>query len=108
MSIAYFLVDIVLPQNERPSLLRDARSAPLMAQGANMVRGVLPPSLQLKTTAVSEDTQRTLSRAREAHEAMGALSSPAVPIPPKPQEAPPPSYKPAEQRELNRLIDNSH
>jgi membrane protein required for colicin V production len=104
VSIAYFLVDMVLPQNERPTLLRDARSAPLLAQGASMVRGVLPPSLQLKTTTVSEDTQRTLSQAREAHEAMGALATPAVPIPPKPQDAPPPNYKPTDQRGMDQLI----
>jgi hypothetical protein len=39
---------------------------------------------------------------------MGALATPAVPIPPKTQEPPAPSYKPADQRELNRLIDNAH
>jgi hypothetical protein len=39
---------------------------------------------------------------------MGALSSPAVPIPPKPEDAAAPSYKPTDQRELNRLIDNAH
>jgi membrane protein required for colicin V production len=108
VSIAYFLVDVVLPLNERPSLLRDARSAPLLAQGADMVRGVLPASLQLKSATVSEDAQRVLGQEKAAHAAMGALSSPAVPIPPKPQDVPAPSYKPTDQRELNRLIDNSH
>ena len=37
---------------------------------------------------------------------MGALSNPA-PIPPKPADAPAPAYKPAEQRDLDRLINNS-
>jgi membrane protein required for colicin V production len=108
VSIAYFLMDIILPPNDRPSWLRDARSEPLLAQGADMVRGVLPASLQLKNASTMEDTQRVLGQAKAAREAMGALSNPAVPIPPKPQDAPAPSYKPAEQRELNRLIDNSH
>ncbi|MBV8118749.1 MAG: CvpA family protein [Alphaproteobacteria bacterium] len=108
VSIAYFLVDITLPPNDRPSWFLDARSQPLLTEGANMVRGVLPASLQLKSASTLEDTQRALGQAKAARDAMGALSSPAVAIPPKPQEAPVTSYKPADQRELNRLIDNSH
>ena len=73
-----------------------------------MVRGILPASLQLKSAAASEESQRATNQAKAALDAMGALSRPAVPIPPKPQDAPAPSYKPTDQRELNRLIDNSH
>ena len=54
-----------------------------------------------------DEAERGLGQAKAAHDAMGALASPAAPIPPKPQDAPTPSYKPADQRELNRLIDNS-
>lgn len=104
VSIAYFVVDITLPPNDRPSWLQDARSQPLLAQGADMLRGVLPESLQLKSM---DEAERGLGQAKAAHDAMGALASPAAPIPPKPQDAPTPSYKPADQRELNRLIDNS-
>jgi membrane protein required for colicin V production len=107
VSIAYFVVDITLPPNDRPSLLREARSEPLLAQGADMLRGVLPESLQLKNASVMDDAQRTFGQAKAARDAMGALSSPAVPIPPKSQDGQTPSYKPADQRELNRLIDNS-
>ncbi len=107
VSIAYFVVDITLPPNDRPSLLREARSEPLLAQGADMLRGVLPKSLQLKNPLVMDDAQRTFGQAKAARDAMGALSSPAVPIPPKSQDGQTPSYKPADQRELNRLIDNS-
>lgn len=104
VSIAYFVVDITLPPNDRPSWLQDARSQPLLAQGADMLRGVLPESLQLKSM---DEAERGLGQAKAAHDAMGALASPAAPIPPKPQDAATPNYKPADQRELNRLIDNS-
>jgi membrane protein required for colicin V production len=107
VSAAYFLIDITLPPNDRPSWLRNARSEPLLAQGADMVRGVLPASLQLKSATATDDTQRVIGQAKAARDAMGALSNPAVPIPPKVQNGPAPSYKPTEQRELNRLIDNS-
>lgn len=108
VSIAYFLIDIALPPNDRPGWLMDARSQPMLAQGADVVRDVLPASLQLKSAAAVDDTQRMLGQARTAREAMGALSTPAVPIPPKPQQATAPTYKPSDQRDLNRLIDNSH
>jgi hypothetical protein len=62
----------------------------------------------LKSVATVDDTQRMLGQARTAREAMGALSTPAVPIPPKPQQAAAPTYKPSDQRDLNQLIDNSH
>ena len=107
VSIAYFLIDLTLPPNDRPGWLRDARSQPLLAQGADMVRGVLPKSMQLKGAAMIDDAQRSVGQAKAAHDAMGALSTPAVPIPPKSPVEQAPSYKPTDQRELNRLIDNS-
>jgi membrane protein required for colicin V production len=108
VSIAYFLVDIALPPNDRPSWLMDARSQPMLAQGADVVRDVLPASLQLKSAVAADDTQRMLGQARTAREAMGALATPAVPIPPKPQRTAAPTYKPSDQHDLDRLIDNSH
>lgn len=108
VSIAYLVVDISLPPIDRPAWLRDARSEPLLAEGADRLRGVLPESLQLKSASAIDDAQRSLSRAQTARDAMGALASPVTPLPPKPQDAQAPVYKPAEQRELNRLIDNSH
>jgi len=107
VSIAYFVIDITLPPNDRPSWLQDARSQPLLAQGADILRGVLPESLQLKSASAMDEAERGLGQAKAAHDAMRALASPASPIPPKPQDALTPSYKPADQRELNRLIDNS-
>jgi len=73
-----------------------------------MLRGMLPQSLQIKTASAADDAQQALDQAAAAHTAMGALSSPAaVPIPPKPTQATAPAYKPAEQKDLDRLIDNT-
>jgi membrane protein required for colicin V production len=108
VSIAYFVIDITLPQTDRPSWLREAKSQPLLAQGADIVRSALPASLQLKSASAIDDAQRALGQATAARDAMSALSTPAVPIPPKTPGAAAPSYKPAERRELDRLIGNSH
>ncbi len=108
VSVAYLVVDISLPQPDRPGWLQNARSAPFLAQGADMLRGLLPQSLQVKTASAIDDGQQALSQARAARAAMGALASPAAaPLPPGPAQATPPAYKPAEQRDLDRLIDNS-
>jgi membrane protein required for colicin V production len=100
VSLAYLVLDISVPQTDRPGWLRDA-------QGAGLLRGMLPESLQIKSASAIDDAQRALSQAQAAHDAMRALSNPAAALPPKPAEAPMPAYKPAERRDLDRLIDNA-
>ena len=107
VSIAYLAIDISLPPTDRPGWLMAARSQPLLAQGADLLRTALPPSLQVKSASAIDDAQRALGQASTARAAMGVLSSPAAPLPAKPAAAPSPAYKPADQRQLDRLIDNS-
>ena len=108
VSVAYFVIDITLPPNDRPGWLTQARSQPLLAEGAGMLRRVLPDSLQLKNTSAAADIERAVGQAKAAHDAIGALANPAAPTPSQPQNARSPSYKPADQQQLNRLIDNAH
>jgi len=107
VSLAYLVLDISVPQTDRPAWLRDAKSEPLLAQGAGVLRGLLPESLQIKSASAIDDAQRALGQAQAAHDAMRALSNPTAALPPKPAEAPPPAYKPAQRRDLDRLIDNA-
>src|SRR6516225_466219 len=51
VSLAYLVIDVSLPQTDRPSWLQDAKSEPLLAQGADLLRGVLPESLQIKSAS---------------------------------------------------------
>jgi membrane protein required for colicin V production len=105
--LAYLVLDISVPQTDRPGWLRDAKSEPLLAQGASLLRGLLPESLQVKSASAIDDAQRALGQAQAAHDAMRALSNPAAALPPKTAEAPAPAYKPDERRDLDRLIDNA-
>jgi membrane protein required for colicin V production len=107
VSLAYLALDIGVPQTDRPGWIRDAKSEPLLAQGAGLLRGMLPESLQVKSASAIDDAQRALGQAETAHDAMRALSNPAAILPPKPAEAPAPAYKPAERRDLDRLINNA-
>lgn len=107
VSLAYLVLDISLPQTDRPGWLKDAKTEPLLAQGAGVLRGVLPESLQIKSASAIDDAQHALSQAKTARDAMGALANPAIALPPKSTEAPGPTYKPAERHDLDRLIDNA-
>jgi len=105
--LAYLVVDVSLPQNDRPVWIREAKSERFLAKGADMLRGALPESLQIRSAAAADDTHRVFDRTQEAQRAMRALSNPAAPPASKSSEAPAPSYKPAERRDMDRLIENA-
>ncbi|HKM72977.1 MAG TPA: CvpA family protein [Stellaceae bacterium] len=107
VSLAYLLLDVSLPQNDRPVWVRQAKSEPFLTQGADILRSVLPESLQVKSAAAADDTQRALERARDAEKAMRALSSPAAPLLSKPGQEQTPAYKPGDRRDMDRLIENA-
>ena len=101
-SLAYLVLDVSLPQSDRPGWIKQAKSEPFLAQGAELLRKALPESMQMKSATASDDAQRAL-----ADKAMRALSSPAAPSPAKPGEEQAPNYKPGDRRDMNRLIENS-
>jgi membrane protein required for colicin V production len=99
--LAYLLLDFVQP-SERPAWIRDAKSAPYLHQGADLLRQFLPEQLKIKNAAI-DDAVRALSIADQAREAMGALKVPGPPTVIKPDRGP--SYGKGETRQLERLID---
>jgi len=102
VSLAYLVLDVSLPQSDRPGWIKQAKSEPFLAQGAELLRSALPESLQMKSATASDDAQRAL-----ADKAMRALSSPAAPSPAKLGEEQVPNYKPGDRRDMNRLIEKS-
>ena len=105
VSLAYLLLDLA-QVNERPEWLRDAKSVPYLQQGANAIRNFLPEQWRMKSAAAADEVIKTVSPAIEADKAMRALSNPTAPPAATDQPAAAPTYKPADQRELNRLINN--
>ena len=105
--LAYLVVDISLPQNDRPSWIKEAKSERLLAKGADMLRAALPEALQVKSAGLSEEARRTVDRAQEAQKAVRALSNPSAPSTSKPGQTLTPSYKASEQREMDRLIETT-
>jgi len=107
VSLAYLLLDVSVQKNDRPAWLRDAKSEPYLQQGADMLRGFLPESLRIKSASAADEVIKTVTPAMEAEKAMRALTNPTAP-PATAQDQPSaaPTYKPSDQRELNRLINN--
>jgi membrane protein required for colicin V production len=105
VSLAYLVVDVSLPQNDRPSWIKDSKSERFLAKGAEILREALPESMQVKSAAAMDDAHRALERAQDAQRAMRALSSPAATA--KPDQAQAPSYKSGERRDMDRLIENT-
>jgi membrane protein required for colicin V production len=101
VALAYLVLDISLPQNDRPGWIKQAKSEPFLAQGAELLRKALPESMQMKSTTASNDAQHL------ADKAMRALSNPGAPSPAKPAEQQPPGYPAGDRRDMNRLIENS-
>jgi len=107
VSLAYLLLDVSVQKNDRPVWLREAKSEPYLQQGADVLRGLLPESVRIKSSAAADDFMRTVPAAVEAQKAMRALTNPTAPPAAAPtQAAPVPTYKPSDQRELDRLINN--
>ncbi|MBV8889453.1 MAG: CvpA family protein [Alphaproteobacteria bacterium] len=106
VSLAYLALDSFVQPSERPSWMREAKSAPYLAQGADMLRTVLPESLKMKSASAAEEARPAPDPARDADRAMRALATPAAPPATSPQPAAPPQYPTNERREMDRLIGN--
>ena len=107
VSLAFLLLDVSVQKTDRPVWLREAKSEPYLQQGADMLRGFLPESLRMKSAAAADDVIRSVSPAAEAERAMRALTNPTAPAPAAPAQASQlPGYKPSDQREFDRLINN--
>jgi membrane protein required for colicin V production len=107
VSLAYLVVDVSLPQNDRPPWIREARSERFLAKGADLLRNALPESLQVKTAGATDDAHRALDRAQDAQRAMRALSTPVPPASAKAGQEPAPGYKTGDRRDMDRLIENT-
>ena len=106
VSLAYLVVDISLPQNDRPPWIKEAKSERFLAKGAELLRTALPESLQVKSAGIADDTRRTVERVQEAQKAMRAYTSPASSAAKSGQETAP-SYKPGDRSDMDRLIKNT-
>jgi membrane protein required for colicin V production len=104
--LVYLLLDVSVQFSERPGWLKEAKSAPYLRDGGDMLRTMLPESLRMKSAAAAEEVIKTVTPAVEAQKAMRALTNPSTPPAAGSAQAPAPTYKQSDQRELDRVINN--
>lgn len=90
------------PDHQRPAWIAEARTLPILANGADRLRMLVPTAYREKAAATASDTRRAAEQVKEAAGAMGALSTPRQHT--GPGHGPAPVYTPDDQRDLNRLI----
>lgn len=101
--LAYIALAWVLPpDNQRPAWIADAKTLPLLANGAERLRGLVPAAYREKAAARMNETRRAAEQVKEAAGAMGALRTPR----PTPSGAAhdKQGYSTEDQRDLNRLF----
>jgi len=106
---AYLLLDFSGVQpNDRPEWIKEAKSEPALHKGADVLKGLLPEWLKAKSATAAEELMRNVdpkaAAAAEADKAMRALATPGPAAAPNPDSAPAPSYRPGDQRALDRVI----
>ena len=102
--LAYLLLVVSVQPGDWPGWIREAKSEPYLHEGADVLRSFLPESLKIKSAEAADSAAKALSPAIEAERAMRALANPAPAAAAKPESAPAPSYRPGDQRALDRVI----
>ena len=99
--IAYILVIWVLPPEERPDAMREARAMPLVAYGAELVLLAIPFGARAEWASAAGGTA---APALDAREAFQKLISP----PPYVEQKGAPGYTSAQRKALERLIESTN
>ena len=102
---AYLLFTWAVPNEaDQPDVIKEARSRPLIASGADILRSLLPQGALDKGAAAAADVQRQLEEQTKQQMLQG-IDQPA----PKPAAAPKqdPGYNANERKDLDRLIQGN-
>ncbi|MBI1207945.1 MAG: CvpA family protein [Azospirillum sp.] len=103
--IGYLLLAWLVPPGEQPDWIKEARTRPMVEAGAGLLKGLVPQSLR---DNASSQADAAVERARQAVEeqALQGLTTtrPEAPKPAKP--ATEFGYKPRDQAEIERTINN--
>ena len=100
--LVYIAFSWALPaKQQQPTWIAEAKTLPLLQNGADRLRALVPTAYRAKAEATADDTRRAAEQMQEAAGAMGALSKPHPPGAPGQHG---PGYSVEDQRDLNRLI----
>ena len=117
--IAWLVLAWLVPAEDRPDWITEARSLPLVEAGAEVLAGLLPSAAVEKGAAVVDEAGRRVDEAIEAEKVLRGLT----PAPESPEESPESGdsetpanpaapdegsgYKDQERQDMNRLIQGT-
>jgi membrane protein required for colicin V production len=102
MCLVYMGLSLAIDPNEQPQWVRDARTTPLMAKGADFLYSLAPAHVRNSGYRPNFE-RRTENTPRPA--SPPSANSPATAKPPAPNQGP--GYKTDERKEMDRLIEGT-
>ncbi|MGB0681795.1 MAG: CvpA family protein [Magnetovibrionaceae bacterium] len=100
----YLLVEVVLPRDDQPVWLREAKAMPLVEQGAVLLRALVPQDAANASEKAAEDARRRTDEALKAKRMIEGLIDPAPKAEPGAEQD---GYAGSQRRGLDQLIDGS-
>ncbi len=102
----YLMGSRVVPLQDLPGWVREARSIPMIETGARQIEQLLPPRLADYGTTEAERLQRELERIEAGKQLYEKLERPEA-EPETAANAPSKGYKEQDRRDLDRLIEGA-
>lgn len=101
LCLAYLLLGWIMPRDEQPNWISNARSRPLIEQGADLLEALAPTEAGERAAREAADTAR---KADETRRMVDKLMHPETKAPEGQRDG---SYGKSERSEMDRLIQNS-
>ena len=104
VSVAYLVVSWVIPWNEQPDWLRNARTTPLIREAAGEIERIIPAGFGMESRAVVDRVEQRSREAAETEQLLRRLNPPSPNAPDQTPREERPGYTDRERRDLERLI----
>lgn len=102
--LVYIGVDWMMPREEQPDWLRNARSMPLIVRGADWLMTFVPEDTAKAGRTAARDAGEKARRVLETEHQMNQILTPA---PKREEGVAPDGYSPRERREMDQLYERS-
>jgi membrane protein required for colicin V production len=108
--VGFIALSWAIRGSDEPTWMRDARTRPFLASGAEFLKSFIPAETRERGAAAAADAQKTVEQAQEAEKLMRALSTP-TPAAAQPGAKPAPTastgYKSQERKQMDQLFQQA-
>ncbi|MBL8659426.1 MAG: CvpA family protein, partial [Rhodospirillales bacterium] len=105
--LAYIALQWMMPPGRQPAWLAEARTLPLVASGADVLRGLVPDDARERTAETADVTRDRARQVLESNEMMRDILNPQPKGPPVGSSPPAEGYGDRERKELERLLQTN-